>query len=377
MVISVASTPAGGSALTLALTDELLSHLMVRLVGGGIAVPHISTEADVPLLGPSNVDIDLTITGGRARVDEGDMGRIRVEVDAAAILALESTKGMTLPPQDLGLLVTVLVAPTFERVGDGLRLGLDIPGSELVGVDLRGADGQGLGGEQMGQMIGAQMGDGMFDAVRSSMFDAEREILGLGTLLDGLGVAEGPPVITAGDGHLIVALPAIDKGRPGAPVPQPRGTTVGIGATSAGLAGIVTQAVAGRLGALPVPFELDMQSRDGQLVSRVRNAPLLPEFFPGVIPDVRAAARLAVEPRLGDGRLRLAVSGAWMESPLVPRPLNRLSRALGGAAGLLPLGVSVPSRGSVDLPIGDASVDVSAEHLHVVPGGVAVGIVVD
>jgi hypothetical protein len=372
-------------AVALVVPEELLNRLAARGVGDGIAAPVLRNTFHLPMMGPLEMSVWMTIVGVSFEMRAGDGGRLRATVRATGALELHGDTPMPPMPGLARVAGEVLVDPTVERRPDGSFVAqLDLPGSELVGMTFEGFDG--IESDSDAQ---AQMSQMLFGALGGELFEGLAQALGpvgidlspeQADRLDAIGVARAPAVVRVLSGRMEVGLPAESGLEGDAPSVRVDGARVGVGVASGALSGLMAQLAADRwTGTLP--FELDAavveRSVDGRIRStRLVESPLLPDLRPGL--------RYRVEPRLLGDQLELVLRGAWLELPLVPPVVNQFNRWLGSVAARLPeqftgpLAIRLPSRVEVPVrPGSDQTMAVAVAGLKMIDGGVEVVIETD
>ncbi len=365
-------------AVVLVVPQELLNRLAARGIGEGVEAPVLRNTFHLPMMGPLEMSVRMTIIGVSFEMRPTDGGRLRATVRATGSVELHGDTPMPALPGLARVSGVVLVDPIVERRPDGSFVAqLDLPGSELVGMNFDGIDGIEADAEAQAQM--SQM---LFSAVGGELFENLAQALGRvgiemtadeGARLDGIGVARGKASVRVTAGQIEVGLPAADGFDGDGPAVAVNGARIGVGVASGVLSALVAELAAGQLG-VDLPFELDTVVAERSVDGRIRGTRLVQS---SLLPDLRAGVRYRVEPRLLGDRLELVLRGAWIELPLVPPIVNQFNRWLGGVAARVPeqfagpLALRLPSR--VQLPVrpgSDERMDVSLAGLKMTDGGV-------
>jgi hypothetical protein len=373
------------NAVALVVPEEFLNRLAARGVGDGIAAPVLRNTFHLPMMGPLEMSVWMTIVGVSFQMRAGDGGRLRATVRATGAIEFHGDTPMPSMPGLARVAGEVLVDPIVERRPDGSFVAqLDLPGSELLSMTFEGFDGIDSDGDAQAQM--SQM---LFGAVGGELFEGLANALGAVGIeltpeeadrLDVIGVGIGPAHVRVLSGRIEVALVAVDALEGDAPVVRVDGARVGVGVASGVLSGVIAELASGTWGGA-LPYELDAsvveRSVDGRIRStRLVDSPLLPDLRPGL--------RYRVEPRLLGDRLELALRAAWLELPLVPPVINQFNRWLGGVAARVPeqlvgpLAIRLPA--TVNLPVRpgtDQTMAVTVAGLKMVDGGVEIVIETD
>jgi len=170
------------------------------------------------------------------------------------------------------------------------------------------------------------------------------------------------------DGAMTVGLPS-NLGVSGhAEAERPGGNGLAVAIAAGSLTALINRLVSDSLG-MAIPADLDVTASEGRVGGRMRNQRLVDS---PLLPDLRPAVRTTVRPRLVDGNIELSLSEAWLELPLVPAPINRLNRWIGGVASRAPLSVSIPAQAELPVrPGSDAALRVEVTDLSIRPDGIA------
>jgi len=373
------------NAVALVVPEEFLNRLAARGVGDGIAAPVLRNTFHLPMMGPLEMSVWMTIIGVSFEMRAGDGGRLRTTVRATGAIELHGDTPMPAMPGLARVSGEVLVDPVVERRRDGSFVAqLDLPGSELVAMTFEGFDGMESDGEaqaQMSQLLFGAVGGELFEGLANALGPVGIELTAEeAQRLDTIGVAIGPANVRVLSGRIEVRLPAVDELEGDGPIVRVDGARVGVGVASGVLSGLIADLAASRsVGVLP--FELDAsvveRSVDGRIRStRLVDSPLLPDMRPGL--------RYRVEPRLLGDQLELVLRGAWLELPFVPPVINQFNRWLGGMATRVPeqfvgpLAIRLPATVNVPVrPDSDQMMSVTVAGLKMVDDGVEVVIETD
>jgi hypothetical protein len=383
-------------ALSASLTEGLLNDLVLFAVGEGVALDPLEQAVALPALGDVQLRLALTITGGRFDLRADDGGRARVVITADGDVSVRTTDyegdtmdggplGFPAPPAPIPVRVEALVDPYLELRDDHtISVGLDLARAELVslGVDKGAAVPDGvdpgvwMGITSMTDMMFGSMGDGLFATLGEHVGSVGMDLgPDIGMVLGDLGVAHGRADARVSSGLLSFGLRARDsvEGR-AEPVPV-SGKGLGVSLARSGVDHLTARLWERAVGGLPLPFELEVDLGEQQVGGTLRQTRLLSERFP----DLRAAVRTEVRPRLVGGRLELSVRAAWVEMPsFVPSFVNDVSRRVGGLLSLAPLRFRFPA--TIDVPIIPGSTDtlpVRVDDLRVTADGAGVVLVLD
>jgi hypothetical protein len=383
-MVDTASGPAGSDgaasgawALSVVVSERFLNGLAATGIGDGIVVEPMRKTFQLPMMGPMELTLGMTIVGVDFQMDPQHGNRLFASIRATGTVEAHGETAMPLLPGVARVRGDVLVDPLVELREDGSFVAvLDVLHSDLVAMELEGIDG--IEGDAEAQLQMSQM---LFAAVGGELFDGLAERLGsIGLELDprraeavaDLGVAVGRADVRVEADHMVVGLPAT-PGLVGAARPvEVGGTRVGVSIASGALSVLVDQLARERLGQ-GIPFELDVDTRARRVGGRVRNSRLVASEG---LPDLRSGIRYSVRPRLEGDRIELSLREAWIElPPVVPlvEPINRISRWLGGAASRAPLTLSLPARVSLPVrPGSTATMRVSVVDIDVGDDGVHV-----
>ena len=362
-------------AASIVVPETFLNGLAASGIGDGIVVEPFTNLFQLPMMGPLELSVGMTITSVSFQMLDEHDGALRGTVRANGVVEILGDSPMPALPGSALVRGDVLVHPVIELFDDGsFRAILDLSNSELVGMELEGIEGLDTDAE-----VQAQMSQMLFGAVGGELFTglaAQLGSLGLelgpehGQLLVDLGVATGPAHIDIRDGEMIVGLPA----RPGqsghAELVEVGEAQVGIGLSSSALQTLCVRAATEAFGS-PLPLDVDIDTTDRRLGTRVRGTRLVDnERFP----DLRSSLRTTLRPRLVGDHIEISVREAWLEAPAILPPvaiLNRASRLRGGLASRAPLAVRVPSSARLPVrPDSDATMGVTVSALDVTSDGV-------
>lgn len=372
-------------AVALVIPAEFLNTLAEHGIGDGVEAPELRDTFQLPMMGPMEVSVGMTITGVAFQMRSGDRGRLRATVRASGALKFHGDFPMEVP----GLVRVsgdVLVEPIIELREDNTFVAyLDLANSELIATRFEGIDGVEHDAE-----AAAQMSEMMFAAVGGDLFGAMAENMGTlgmelgpeeGVVLAELGVAPGRAEIRIRPGRMEVGMAAVE-GLDGAAVDVPvQGPCIGVGIASGSVSALAMGLVEQRAGVSRLPFEFDVRTTDDEIDGRLRSTRLV---HSSLIPDLRPAVNCAVEPRLVDERIEMQIRAAWLDLPLVPRAVNRFNRWLGGMAARAlgpvtgPLTVRMPARLEVPArPDSDITMWMAVRSLQVDGDGVEAVIAAD
>jgi hypothetical protein len=362
-------------AVSMMITEEFLDGLAVAAIGDGIDVTPLRQVFQLPMMGPIELTLALTITGVTFKMTPELDGRLFATISAAGTAVVHSDTPLQLLPGVARVRGEVLVDPVVRLDDDGSFTAiLDVLNSDLVAMVFEGIDGLDADSEaqlQISELLFAAIGGELFEGLARQLGSVGLE-LGpeRGSALVDLGVATGDAVVVIRDGKMIVGLPAVvGLGGEARPV-EVHGTRIGIGVASGALGSLVEQLVLERYG-MGLPFELEVDTVERRVGGRIRNLRLIETS----LPDLRSGVRYTIRPRLEGDTLSISVREAWIELPSVLPPLtdriNRINRWLGGAASRAPLNLSVPARASVPVrPGSTATVRVAVVGLDVDEDGV-------
>lgn len=374
------SEPAFNScpAVALTLPAVALDLAAALAVGEGIHAGTVPHEMEVPVMGRIAATLDLTITGGTFTLAPSSRPSVILAVRGAVRIGLDAEAPIPSPADPIDVVVTAEVPIAVTLNPTSVTISLDVAGAEYRSAEVVASDGGELGPvAQIAGMLLMSMGEDLFTSLAGSMGSLEESIDGVPTA--DLGLATGPAEVLVGDGELYVGIsPAVPSDQCAQPVVLGQRDQLHLGLAVAGSAvGPVLEWYLGRaLGGSPVPFEIETRMGSAGLSGRVRNQRILPGGFP----DVRPRMRSTIGVSLGDSTVDVTLTEAWVESPLLPRPVNRLNRQLGGlASSLVPkrlTSVSVPSElrfplpeaigGGAELSVTIAQLDFAHQHATVV-----------
>jgi hypothetical protein len=368
----------GRWAAAVVVPAEFLNALAAHGIGAGVEVPPLRNTFSLPMMGPVELTVAMTIVGVHFEMRATDGHRLRATVRASGDMTFHGDAPMAELPAAL-VAGEVLVDPVVELRPDGSFVAqLDLPGSELVGMTF-----EGFAGLESDSDAQAQLSQMLFAAVGGDLFEGLAENLGTvgleldpteGALLRELGVADGPAHVVVRDGSIEVGLVSVETLEGAATAVEVHGQRVGLGVASGALSALAAGALSDRLGADRLPFEIEVATSDRGVGGRVRNTRLTDSRL---LPDLRTGIRYTVEPRLDGDTIELALREAWLELPLVPSAVNRFNRWLGGIAARAPqplvgpLAVRIPARGEIPArPDSDVTMSMAVVELHVDGDGV-------
>ena len=361
-----------GWALAVAVTEEFLNRLAAEGIGDGIATEPLRRRFAVPMMGEVDLEVGMTITGVTFVMAEEHGSRLLATVHAAGVVRIHGESAMPAFPGAARVSGDVLVSPVVHLEEDGAFTSvLDLAGSELVAMRFEGIDGLDTDADaaaMMGEMLFATVGGELFEGLAEQLGRVGLELeAGDGDFLLEAGVAPGSAEVRVHDGSLLVGLPAAEGTDGHADVPAFGGGHLVVGLASGVLSPLVIE-IAHRATGLPVPFDVEVDTRERRIGGRVRSPRL---FDLPLVPDLRPGVRYTVRPRLVDGRIEVALREAWLELPLVPGFVNEVNRIIGGMASRSPWSFSTPARRAVPVrPDSEREVDMEVTDLFVDPHGV-------
>jgi hypothetical protein len=365
-------------ALALRVTESFLNDLAAALVGGGIEVPAFRNTFQLPMMGPLELEVGMTILGVsfRAAAHHGDrlMGTLR----AAGRVEIMGDSPMPALPGAAVVRADVLVAPRIGwRPDGGFVAELLLPDAELVGVELEHIDGMetdaGMA-RQLSEMLFAAVGGELFDGLAANLghvgmeLDAEQA-----QVLHDIGVLPEDAWVHVGNGELTVVLPSVEDHHGGVrpPVAPPDG--LGLAVSSGALGPLAARVVAANATA-PLPIQVGLRTDGSEIGTSLRSRRLVDS---PLVPDFRTVLRSRVEPRLVGDALEIQLRSAWVELPGTPTLLSSASRALGSFAGVLPP-VRLPRELEVPIEAGsNRTVRLRLEQLDVTADGVSSSVSAD
>ena len=360
--------------MTVTVPQEFLNALAAAGIGDGIEVEEFRNVFQLPMMGPIELSVGMTIVEVSFQMRSGDDGRFRATVRATGDIRFHGDSPMPAFPGLARVAGDVLVRPVIELRPDGSFVAvLDLPAGEVTDMRFEGVDGVAAADDAIAMM--SQM---LFAAVGEDLYRGLAENLGhVGIELDAaaargvveLGIAAGPAEIRVSDGVTVVGFPAVD-GHDGhaAPVPA-HGRRVGVGLARGSLTPAVARLAAATLGrALPFHLEFDTEGR--RIGGRVRSTRLVDT---PLIPDLRPGLRYSVTPRLRGEEIHVTLREAWLELPLVPGMVNQLNRWIGASlASRASWSFTLPAVGELPVrPDSERSMRVAVVRLDVDDDGVA------
>ena len=359
-------------AVSVVVSEAFLNGMAASGIGDGIEAPGFRNTFHLPMMGPIEMSVGMTIVGVSFEMRASDANRLRATVRAAGLIEVHGNSPMPSFPGLAHVAGEVLVDPEIAFNADGTFVArLDLPGSELVGVRLEGIDGV-----EADESVAVQMGEMLFAAVGGELFEGLAARLGpfgleLGAedalVMSELGVRPGPADVRVDDGRLLVGLRAVEGLEGRAQAVEVTDGGAGVGVAAGALASLVSRLAADKLGR-SLPFELDLETRERRVGGRIRSTRLVGSEH---LPDLRAGLRYTIRPRLDGDDLEISVREAWFELPLVPSFVNDVNRWFGGAASRAPWTVRIPSRTSVPVrPGSDVTMDIGVVSLDVGDDGV-------
>ncbi len=359
-------------AVTAVVTEDFLNHMAEKGIGDGVDGPEIAQSFTLPMMGPLDLEVRTRFVRVAFTMLEENAPRLLASVTAEVTVSAGGDSPLPMLPGPARVRGEVLVDPVVTYGSDGsFSAFLDLPGSELVGVIFEGIDGAEADGDalvQMGEMIFAAVGSDLFASLGDGMgrvglqLDADDALV-----FEELGVARDTAEVTVTDGHLTVALGAVEGLTGSAEVEELSGHRLRIGIAAGALTALVNRLLEENVG-LPVPFELDVVARDGRIGAQVRN-PVLMDL--GGLSDLRPALRYTLSPRLTETGVRISLREVWLELPFLPASVRRLNRWVGGMASRAPLNVTLPADTSVPIrPDSDHRMDIRLTGLDVRRDGI-------
>jgi len=363
-------------ALSAVISEQFLNALSRAGLRDGMHVEAFRQTFFVPMMGPVELSVALSITAVEFQMRAADRGRLRATVSAAGSVTMLGDHPMELPGP-ARVRGEVLVRPKVRVGRDGsFSALLDLAGSQLVATHFDGVDGVESDADalaQMGQMLFAAVGGELFEAMAGQLGEVGLELdADTAGVLTAVGCRAGAGSVKIQDGRMVVGLRALDGLDGHAATAGAPGPTLGIGLASGALSALTARLVQARLG-VALPVELDVNARGRRVGTSLKNRRLVDSPR---LPDLRASWRTTLRPRLVDGHIEIGLRESWLELPFVPDPVNQLSRWLGGAASRAPLSIRVPA--TADLPVRPDSehrLTVSVSRLEVADTGI--GLVVD
>lgn len=359
-------------AATAVVTQDFLNHMAEKGLADGVDGPELSQSFNLPMMGSLDLVVRTRFVAVSFTMSSEHAPRLLTSVTAEVSVDAGDDSALPVLPGPARVRGDVLVDPLVCFDDDGtFRAVLDLPRCELLGVTFEGIEGAEADADalvQMGEMIFAAVGGEMFGALGDGMGQVGLELGPHDSLVfDELGVARGDATVLIHDGHLTVALPAVDGLTGSAEVTELTGRRLRIGLASGALTALVNRLLEENVG-LPVPFDIDVIARDGRIGAQVRN-PMFVDI--GGLADLRPALRYTLRPRLEGDHLTVALREVWVDLPFMPSPIRRLNRWVGGAASRAPLHVTLPAETSVRIrPESDHLMEVRLTALDVRRDGV-------
>lgn len=340
----------GKYAFSITLAEEFLNEMSRSGIGDGFSAAEVVHTLELPMMGPMELKVGLTITEVTFQMREEDQGRLHATVRAEGAVQVLGEVPMQPLPGAAHLRAEVLVAPHVELREDGsFAAVLDLVNCEMLSVTLEriaGVETTSIMQEQLGQLLISTIGGDLFQGLAAAMDTVGLELdSAVGSLLHMLGCSVGVANLEVLDGHLLLGIHGVDDLDGHARHVSGTGEAVSVTVASGVFPPLFQLLASGALG-VDLPFEADFRSEHKQLSGRIRNTRLVEH---PLIPDLRPGLHYSVVPRLRGEFLELVATEVWVELPFVPAPINRLSRLLGGAASLAPLKVRVPSTMTIPL----------------------------
>lgn len=350
-------------AVTGVITERFLNELAAEGIGDGVEVPGFRSTFQLPMMGPVEISVEMTIVEVTFRMLAADGGRLRATVRAIGHLTFHGENPMPPFPGPARVAGEVLVDPEIELRRDGSFIArLDLPGSELVAMHFEGIDGV-----EADATATAQMGEMLLATVGGELFGGLAERLGhVGLELDAVdaepfaevGVEVGPADVEVTDGHLLIGLRAVAGLAGSARHVDVGDHAIGVGLAAGSLVRVVRRAAREQLGR-ELPFDLELTTERDHIGGRVRSTRLVNSE---AIPDLRTGLRYTLRSELVDGAVEISLREAWLELPLVPSFINDLNRRVGGLVSLAPLGIRLPA--SAEVPVRPGSDRTMSMHLR-------------
>lgn len=358
-------------ALSVAVSEEFLNALALSGIGEGIEAPPLRQTFNLPMLGPIDLSVAMTITAVEFSMRAEHDQRLHARVHATGELTVHGDSMMPAFPGLARVHGDVLVAPRIELSADGgFTAVLALSTSELIAMGFDGIDGVDVDSEiqaQMGQMLFAAVGADLFAGLSAGLGDVGLELApDAAAVIGEMGVVAGPADVEVRDGSLIVGLRATEHLEGHAAIAPTEGTSLGVGIAAGALTTLFNRLAYDALG-MQLPVEFDVIAAERRVGGRIRNERLLPS-----LPDVRPGLRYTVRPRLFGDEIELTLREVWVELPYVPSIVNQTSRFFGGIASRAPLSVKVPAGVSMKVrPDSERQVHLTTEALEIGTGGVS------
>jgi hypothetical protein len=361
-------------ALSLTVPEPFLEELARAAVGDGIEVAAFRNVFQLPMKGPLELSVSMTITGVSFAMRAEHPDALLATVRANGRVEVLGDSPMPVLPGVARVRGDVLVRPVVELRDDGGFVAvLDLPAGELVSMELEGIDGLEADADaqrQLSQMLFAAVGGELFEGLAANLGQVGIDLPAVdAAILGRMGVRPGPADLTVHDGRLVLGLPATDSVVGEAEEVAVRDSAVGVGLSATALEVLTVAAAASQIpGVLPVEVDLETSAR--RVGARVRSTRLVGS---PLLPDLRSSLRTTLRPRLVGGHIEVSLREAWVELPSpVPDVVNRFNRFMGGALSRAQLAVKLPSR--VTLPVGteaDRHVTLAVTSLDVDAAGVS------
>lgn len=361
-------------AVSVVVPEEFLNRLATSGIGGGIVTPGFAQTFHLPMMGPVELAVGMTITGVEFAMSAAHPAHLLATIRAAGTVDLVGESMMPILPGVIRARGDVLVEPVIELAQDGtFRAVLDVANSTLVDMALEGIDGLPTDAEaqlQMSQMMFGALGGDLFAALAQQLGSIGLELdVDRSAAFAEMGIRPGRAIIEVEDGRLVVGLAGVDGLDGHADIVAVHGHRVGVGLASDSLSVLCARLAAEVIGGA-LPWEVTVDTSDRRLGARVRSTRLVES---SLLPDLRSSLRTTLRPRLVDDQIEIGVREAWVELPGVLTAVNRLSRFVGGLASRAPLSVKIPA--SVEVPVrpdSDTTMRLSVASIDVADHGVAV-----
>lgn len=359
------------TAVGLTISEEFLNDLAAAGIGDGIDMGTTTQTFGLPMMGDVELTVSLAITKVTFVMSDDHPDSLLATIRAKGELIVGGDVPMPAFPGPVRVRGDVRVKPVIEYGRkQSLTAILDVSGSELVSSSLEGIDGLPADAEaqlQMSQMMFAAVGGDLFMDLAADLGHVGIEKrAGQVPQLSAMGAAPGAAEISIGDGEMWVGFPA-KEGVVGTATPiDIHPGECGVSFASSAVGAAVNIAASLSLG-MEAPVDHELQSNDGAMTGRVRNRRLVDS---DVLPDFRPGLCYSVEPRIVGEVIEVKLSEAWIELPLVPSFVNKLSRAVGGAIAAAPISTALPTSFPIPTgPDGDGEATVSVLELSPTANG--------